>query len=93
MDECNLREYSILNCLAVISTTNHNADGVYLPADDRRHWVAWSERTKEDFADGNWTKFWAWLNSGGDAHIAAYVRQVDLSMFDPKTPPPKTAAF
>jgi hypothetical protein len=93
VDEKNLREYSILNCLAVIITTNHKADGIYLPADDRRHYVAWSERKKEEFAADYWAKFWAWLNSGGDAHVAAYLRQYDLRAFDPKTPPRKTAAY
>ena len=37
-DEKNLREYSILNCCGVIITTNHKADGIFLPADDRRHY-------------------------------------------------------
>jgi len=33
----------------VIITTNHKTDGIYLPADDRRHMVAWSNLTKDDF--------------------------------------------
>src|SRR5215813_5765367 len=36
-DEKNLREYSVMNVCGVIITTNHKADGIYLPADDRRH--------------------------------------------------------
>jgi hypothetical protein len=47
IDEKHLREYSILNCTGLIITTNHKADGIYLPADDRRHFVAWSDCTKE----------------------------------------------
>ena len=42
----------MFNCLGLIITTNHKTDGIYLPADDRRHYVAWSLRTKEDFPDG-----------------------------------------
>ena len=42
IDEKNLREYAILNCCGVIITTNHKTDGIFLPADDRRHFVAWS---------------------------------------------------
>ena len=42
VDEKNLREYSILNCCGVVITTNHKQDGIFLPADDRRHYVAWS---------------------------------------------------
>ena len=47
VDEKNLREYSVLNCCGVIITTNHKADGIYLPADDRRHFVAWSDLSKD----------------------------------------------
>jgi hypothetical protein len=28
----------------VIITTNHKTDGIYLEPDDRRHYVAWSDR-------------------------------------------------
>ena len=48
VDEKNLREYSVFNVCGVVMTTNHKTDGVYLPADDRRHYVAWSEAKKED---------------------------------------------
>ena len=34
------------NVCGVIITTNHKTDGIYLPADDRRHYVAWSDLTK-----------------------------------------------
>ena len=49
VDEKHLREYTVLNCCGVIITTNHKADGIYLPADDRRHYVAWSRPDKDDF--------------------------------------------
>jgi len=42
-DEKNLREHNIPNVCGVIITTNHKADGIYLPEDDRRHYVAWSD--------------------------------------------------
>src|ERR1700730_12574875 len=42
VDEKHLREHAVLNCCGVIITSNHKADGIYLPADDRRHFVAWS---------------------------------------------------
>jgi len=50
VDEKNLREHSVMNCCGVIITTNYKSDGIYLPADDRRHFVAWSDLTKDDFA-------------------------------------------
>jgi hypothetical protein len=93
VDEKNLREYAVPNCVGIIITTNYKADGIYLPADDRRHFVAWSDLNKEDFGDDYWRTLWSWLNSGGDGHVAAYLRQLDLSQFDPKAPPPKTPAF
>jgi Family of unknown function (DUF5906) len=40
---CDMREYSVLNVCGVIITTNHKTDGIYLPADDRRHYVAWRQ--------------------------------------------------
>jgi hypothetical protein len=93
VDEKNLREHSVFNCCGLIITTNHKADGIYLPADDRRHFVAWSDRTKEDFPDNYWRTLWSWYSSGGDRHVAAYLAERDLTFFDAKAPPPKTAAF
>jgi hypothetical protein len=93
IDEKNLREHSISNCCAVIITTNHKADGIFLPADDRRHYVAWSNLTKDDFVKDYWTALWDWYRSGGFSHVAAYLAELDISSFDPKAPPPKTAAF
>jgi hypothetical protein len=69
-------------------------DGIYLPADDRRHYVGWSDRTKDDecFQD-YWNKLWSWYKEGGIWHVAAYLKERDIIKFDPKAPPPKTAAF
>ena len=93
VDEKHLREYSIPNCLGVIITTNHKTDGIYLPADDRRHFIAWSNLTKEQFEADYWIKLWRWYDSGGDRHAAAFLAELDLADFDPKAPPPKTQAF
>jgi hypothetical protein len=92
-DEKNLREHSVFNCMGVIITTNHKTDGIYLPADDRRHYVAWSSLTKDDFLEDYWKELWGWYERGGYAHVAAYLRILDLSSFNPKAPPAKTAAF
>jgi hypothetical protein len=93
---CNVKyqgKHYVLNCCGVIFTTNHKSDGLYLPPDDRRHHVSWSDLTKEDFEEDYWRKIWGWYNSGGDRHVAAFLAERDLSSFDPKAPPPKTAAF
>jgi hypothetical protein len=93
VDEKNLREYSVSNCCGVIITTNHKTDGIFLPADDRRHYVAWSDADKNDFTADYWNRMWSWYDHGGDCQVAAYLAEFDLSKFDPKAPPPKTAAF
>lgn len=92
VDEKNLREYSVMNVCGVIITSNH-IDGVYLPPDDRRHFVAWSELRKEDFSENYWRDLYRWYTDGGLGHVAAYLASFDLSSFDPKAPPPKTPAF
>ena len=93
VDEKNLREHAILNCCGVIMTTNHKSDGIYLPSDDRRHFVAWTDLTKDDFSPAYWNKLWRWYGAGGHSHVAAYLAELDISTFDPKAPPPKTEAF
>jgi hypothetical protein len=91
-DEKNLREHAVLNVCGVIVTSNHK-DGIYLPADDRRHYVAASTLTKEDFTADYWRGLWNWYQTGGIAEVAAWLALFDLSDFDPKAPPPKTRAF
>ena len=93
VDEKHLREHSVFNCCGVIITSNHKADGIYLPPDDRRHFVAWSDLAKEEFPPAYWNGLWEWYARGGCGHVAAYLAKLDLSAFDPKAPPPKTAAF
>lgn len=93
VDEKNIREYSVLNVCGVIVTSNHKTNGIYLPADDRRHYVAWSDVSREEFTAGYWTDLYRWYASGGTNHVAAYLHAVDLSTFDAKAPPPKTEAF
>jgi hypothetical protein len=92
-DEKNLREYAIPNVVGVLYTTNTETEAIFLPADDRRHYIALSSLGKEDFSDSYWREFWGWLNSGGDAHVAAYLMTLDLSGFDAKSPPLHTEAF
>jgi hypothetical protein len=93
INEKHLRAYYIINCVGIIVTTNHKTDGIYLPADDRRHYVAWSSLTKDDFPPDYWKDLWGWYHDGGFAHVTAYLAELDLSAFDPKAPPPKTPAF
>jgi hypothetical protein len=93
IDEKNRQEYAIPNVCGVILTTNHLQDGIYLPPEDRRHYVAWSERVKEDFPESYWRQLWGWYATGGRQNVAAYLRTVDISRFNPKAPPPQTDAW
>ncbi len=92
-DEKNVREYAVFNVCGVVLTTNHKTHGIYLPADDRRHFVAWSERSRHAREADYWPWIYGWYASGGLEHVAAYLATLDLSDFDPKAPPPKTPAF
>ena len=93
IDEKNLREYSVPNFLGIILTSNHKTDGIYLPADDRRHFVAWSDLSRDDFAGEYWADLYHWYDDGGTEAVAAYLADLDLSSFNPHAPPPKTQAF
>jgi hypothetical protein len=85
-------EFEIVKCLGMVITTNHR-DAFYLPPDDRRFFVAFSERRGEEFPAAYWNGFWGWYEAGGFEHVAAYLFNYNLSGFDPKAEPPKTDAF
>jgi hypothetical protein len=93
VDEKHLRENEVPNVCGVIITTNHKTAGIYLPPDDRRHYVAWSERDRNDFPADYWNQLHSWYAAGGRWHVAAYLAAHDLSVFNPKAPPPHTAAW
>jgi hypothetical protein len=95
IDEKNIPEPPVPNVVGVIITTNHKTDGLYLPAGDRRHYVAWCDLEKDDptFADGYFDKLHRYYDDSGNAAVAAYLRQRDISKFNPKLPPQKTPAF
>ena len=92
-DEKHLREYPVPNVVGVVITTNYKTNGIFLPPDDRRHFVAWSEAQQDDVTEAQWSDYYQWLEKDGSAHVAAYLREFDLSAFNPKAPPRKTPAF
>jgi len=93
VDEKHLREYPVPNVCGVIITTNYKTNGLYLPEDDRRHYVAWSDLVENPFDEKYWEGLWHWYYQGGFEHVAAYLAHRDLSVFNPKAPPLKTEAF
>ncbi|SEP47896.1 Primase C terminal 2 (PriCT-2) [Rhodospirillales bacterium URHD0017] len=92
IDEKNVQEYSIANVVGLILTANKRS-AFYLPADDRRTYVAWSECRQADFVGDHFAKQWRWYEHGGFGHVAAYLARRDLRRFNAKAPPPKTGAF
>jgi hypothetical protein len=93
VDEKHLAEYYIPNLVWPIITTNYKTDALYLPPDDRRHYVAWSPAKESDFEEGYWNRLWRYYDNGGLDDCAAYLADLDISEFDVKAPPPKTPAF
>jgi Family of unknown function (DUF5906) len=93
VDEKNLREHQVPNTVGVVFTTNFLTGGMYLPSKDRRHFVAWSDREQEEFDESFFPRLHEWYENGGLEHVAAYLRGMDLSDFNPKAPPKKTAAW
>ncbi|WP_299721025.1 hypothetical protein [Tardiphaga sp.] len=93
VNEKHWREHYVPNVCGIIFTSNYRTDGIYLPADDRRHDVMWSDAAAADFSAGYWTDLWSWYAHGGYEDIAAYLNELDISEFDPAAPPPKGPAF
>jgi hypothetical protein len=93
IDEKNMREYQAVNVCGVIMTTNHKAGGLYLPPDDRRHYVAWSPTPTGFFTPEYFDVLYRWFQEGGNEIVAHYLTTLDISAFNPKATPPKTPAF
>ena len=93
VNEKYLKLYYMPNCIGCVITTNYKTDGIYLPPDDRRHFIAWTDCVEADFAADYWDRLWSWYANGGMQHVTAYLHALDLSGFNPKKPPPKTQAF
>jgi hypothetical protein len=84
----------IANVTLAVITTNHRVGALYLPRDDERHYVCWSEAKSEDFDKDYFNELFGWYeNENGCAIVADYLLKRDLSRFNPKAPPRKTPAF
>jgi hypothetical protein len=47
-----VKPYRIPNLCGVVITSNYLLHGIYLPADDRRHFFAWTDLTQGDVHQG-----------------------------------------
>lgn len=92
IDGKNMKEYRIPNVVGLVMTLNEKSS-LYLPADDRRHFVAWSKASMEQFEDGYFERIYRWYAAGGLDAVANHLMTLDLSGFDAKRPPRKTEAF
>jgi hypothetical protein len=93
INEKHTKPYTIPNVTFPIITTNYKIGGLYLPVDDGRHYVAWSDMTREGFEEGYFDRLWAFYSRGGIWNVVAWLLAYDLSAFNAKAPPKKTAAF
>jgi hypothetical protein len=57
VEDKNVKAHYIPNLTGVIITTNHELNGIYLPDDDHRHFVAWWTPF-----NGNRNKLWNWYD-------------------------------
>jgi uncharacterized protein DUF5906 len=93
VDEKHMHEQAVFNVTGVIITTNDKNNGLYLPEEDRRHFVACSAAKISDFEPGYFSRLYGWYETVGYEAVAYYLANLDIAWFDPKAPPPKTQAF
>lgn len=92
-----VKKVEIRNILSVAMTTNSKLP-FRLSGQSRRIFALWSDLNTRDAAGqmtqgwiDYWTHRWNWMQSGGVQHCIHYLRnEVDLSDFNPGTPPPVT---
>jgi hypothetical protein len=92
------QKYSVRMYCGVIITSNHLANGIYIPEDDRRYDVIDCATmqdmglTEEDARREYFSELWAWFYAGGATHIAAYLHERDISGFSAANGQRKTDA-
>jgi hypothetical protein len=94
INEKYVREYFIINTNRTVITTNHD-DAIALVEEDRRFQVSKSERTKAELGgDGYFAKLDAFIGEKGNGHVhvAAYLRQLNISKFNFRASAPVTKA-
>ena len=77
------------NIISVVLFSNFR-DAMWLGEGDRRFFVY--ESPMRPLAEEYYEGLWAWLEGGGSALVFGWLLGRDLSRFNPKAPPPMTAA-
>lgn len=92
------QKYSVKVYCGVIITTNHLANGIYIPEGDRRYDVIAAASFAEMGVVGDEAKrayfgeLWDWFLEGGDRHVAAYLHGRSLEGWSASNGQRKTAA-
>lgn len=92
------QKYSVKVYCGVIITTNHLANGIYIPEGDRRYDVIAAASFEEMGVIGDEAKrayfgeLWDWFLEGGDRHVAAYLHTRSLEGWSASNGQRKTAA-
>lgn len=86
----------VINVLRVFLTTN-DVQALFIPEEDRRLFVLHSYlpyKWHELEGDPHYfSRFFDWVSAGGAGHVAAWLRQRDISRFNSKSPPPRTSGW
>lgn len=92
------QKFSVKMYCGVIVTTNHLANGIYIPPDDRRYDVIESATLDEmGLRDDNirreyFSELWEWFLNGGSTHVVAYLQEKDIRGFSAANGQRKTEA-
>ncbi len=88
--------FSIRNIVNLSMTTNSRIP-IRLDQESRRIFFLWSDlRTRNSFGDmilewrDYWQKLWPWMKKDGYKYCIDYLNNMDVSNFNPGTPPPVT---
>lgn len=79
-----LHPYDMANRLFVLAFTNHSVP-ITLETQDRRWFCIWSSSPRMTEAEGK--ALWDWYKAGGMARVARWLRDRDVSAFNPKATP------
>ena len=69
-------QFYVPNVTGVIFTTNYPADGLYLPPDDRRHYVCGTELVRDETWDRYCMEYVEVVRFGRIGDVIAYLRSL-----------------
>lgn len=92
LSEKYMRMRYVKNVMRLFLTTN-NLTAMYINANDRRFAILHSSLKSEWQPQAYFNALSDWLNGGGNAEIARWLFARDLSAFEPKRRPIRTAGF